>query len=104
MKVIRLAAATLFLLFVSPCFAYISCTAVKVKIQSATGASFNNFSEVGVVGATVFTPVDTANCTNSEGTPFSGTAFLVLAGVGQPGGLTQFWLSMFYLRKRGAVL
>lgn len=75
-------------------YAYVSCDNIGVKVESASGPGFHNFSELGVTGSTLFINVTSINCTNSTNEPFTSRVYLVIDDIENSGGLKSLWISM----------
>jgi hypothetical protein len=75
--------------------AYIDCRDVPVTdINGADGASFHNFSEVGLTGSILYFPVPASKCTNSTGAPLSTSLFLVIDDLDSGEQIKKIWTSI----------
>ena len=81
-------------------FAYVKCENVEVTaVQSAAGASFHSFHELGIQGSTVFVSIPPSICSDSEGEAMAATVYLVLSDYDNAGPWKKMLSSMLLTAK-----
>jgi hypothetical protein len=75
-------------------FAYVACDNVDVKLQTASGSGFHNFSELGLTNGYLFIEVTPSSCIDSDDGTFGSRLFMVLDNMKSPDGLKNIWASM----------
>lgn len=73
---------------------YIACSDINVKLETAVGPAFHDFSDTGVTGSTMFLSVPVEKCWNSTGETLASNLYMVVDEMESPTGLKKIWASM----------